>query len=305
MITPTYCVLVNWNLREDTLACVDSLIKAGQPAEQIIVVDNDSNDGSVIALQARYGEALWIIENAENVGFASAANQGAGRALTAGAEWIFLLNNDTVVDPDIFTAFERARRDYPHFRILAPLILFFDPPEKVWFFGDRLRGKTLVTTSLYKGQSRNQPMPEVTAVDFVNGCGMFVHREVYKKVGFFDESLFMYGEEVDFCWRARAKGFQSASISTAVMWHKVSRSAERVKPEMRYFRIRNQITFYRRYARGLVLPVMFGFTLLRILGIGVRDLLNQQAELIRPMVRGWTAGWFAKPQAPNYGNSNL
>jgi GT2 family glycosyltransferase len=303
MIRPFYSILVNWNLREDTLACIDSLIAAGQSPEQILVVDNGSSDGSVSALQEKYAGALWIIENATNVGFAQAANQGLARAFTAGAQWVFLLNNDTVVDPEIFNAFGKAQQEHPQYHILAPLILFFDDPEHIWFFGDRLVGRTLITTSLFQGQNRNQPIPDVTPVDFVNGCGMFIHREVYNKIGLFDESLYMYGEEVDFCWRARAAEFLSASVSAAVMWHKVSRSARRLKPEMRYFRIRNQVIFYRRYARGPILLLMFLFTLLRSLGIAGRDLMDRQPGLILPLIRGWFAGWFARTPTPTYGKS--
>ncbi len=183
MIDPFYSILVNWNLRDDTLACVDSLIAAGQSPEQIIVVDNGSSDGSVSALQERYQGALWIIENPTNVGFAQAANQGLARAFTAGAAWMFLLNNDTVVDQAIFTALEHAQQDHPGYKLLAPVILFFDEPERIWFFGDRRVDGTLITRSLYKNQPRDQPLADVTPVDFLNGCGMFIHRDVINKRG--------------------------------------------------------------------------------------------------------------------------
>ena len=74
---------------------------------------------------------------------------------------------------------------------------------------------------------------------------------------------------------------------------------------MRYYQIRNQVTFYRRYAQGLILPGMFLFTLVRGLVIGGRDLLNRQFKLIIPLARGWLAGWFARLPAPNYGKNHL
>ncbi len=301
MIRPFVSILVNWNLKDDTMDCIDSLIAAGQSPADIIVVDNGSSDGSVAALRARFGEALTIIANSENAGFAAAANQGIVEALARGSNWVFLLNNDTVVDRDIFSAFERARQGHPEFLILAPLILYHAFPDRIWFFGDRLRGSTLITRSLFKEGTRDQPLPEVAAVDFVSGCGMLVQREVFESIGNFDQGLFMYGEEVDFCWRARESGFRSAAVSGAVMWHKVSRSARRLKPEMRYFRIKNQITFYRRYAHGLNIPIMFLFTLARSLGIGGRDLLVRQPGLLVPLARAWFAGWFSPLPPPSYG----
>jgi hypothetical protein len=80
------------------------------------------------------------------------------------------------------------------------------------------------------------------------------------------------------------------------MWHKVSLSANRIRKQARFFRIRNQILFYRRYSQGVQRPIMFLLSSLRSMGIAVIDLVRWQPELIPPLIRGWKEGWLARDQ---------
>lgn len=291
MYSGLYIVIVNWNLVNDTSACIDSLIQAGASADQIILVDNGSSDGSVSALRTRFGTSLNIIENTHNLGFAHASNQGIQLALDQGAGWILLLNNDTLAAPDFLQEFEKAARSTALYAILAPMIFYHDAPDRIWYFGDHLIPGTLITTNPYHGKVYNNHLPELVPVDFVSGCAMLVRRDVFDQIGLLDASLVMYGEEVDFCWRARQAGFHLAALTKPRIWHKVSLSANRDKPRTRYLRIRNQVRFYKKYARGFLLLLMLLFSGLRIMGIIVSDLFKRQAPLIPPTLQGWMDGW--------------
>lgn len=298
MKTTIFCVLVNWNLKSDTIACIESLLNAGVPTRQIIVVDNGSVDGSLDAIAGRFSPKVNLIANKENLGYASGLNQGINQALSLGAEWVFVLNNDTLCSPDIFDTLGDALEKDDGISILAPLILYFDRPNQIWYTGDRLLPGSLITTSLYKNTRDSIDLPELLPVDFVSGCGMLINKDVFDKIGVFDTSLFMYGEEVDFCWRARQGGMRLVCATRAKMWHKVSASANKEQVQMRYFRIRNQNVFYRRYARGIQIPAMLLFTLLRNFRICISDLLQNQVALIPPLLRGWYDGWFGKKITP-------
>lgn len=286
-------VIVNWNLKEDTLACIDSLVAAGASPEQIILVDNGSTDGSVLAFRSRYGIGLQLVENQENFGFAQGSNQGIQIALDRGAEWILLLNNDTVVAPDFLHTILEAAKATDSFAILAPLIFYHADPDRIWYLGDHLISGTLITANPYRGKVYHHRLPDLLPVDFASGCAMLVNRAVFDRIGLFDPKLVMYGEEVDFCWRARLAGFRIAAATRAKIWHKVSLSADRDKPRTRYLRIRNQIWFYRKYARGFQRPLMFLFTILRSVLIGLSDLYKRQATLISPLFKGWRDGWLS------------
>ena len=298
MIDSFYSVIVNWNLKDDTLTCVNSLFAAGAKAGQVIVVDNGSSDGSVTALQERFGSSLQLIQSSQNLGFAGGNNLGIQHALDLGANWILLLNNDTYVAPTFLAEMENAVERNEGLSIIGPVILYHDFPERIWYFGDRLIPGLLATNSLYRGHIYHGQFPSLVPVDFVNGCGMLVKSDVFKRIGFFDTAYFMYGEEVDLCWRARTAGFRLAVATQAKMWHKVSASSNRDQPASRYLRIRNQIRFYRTYSRGLQLPVMLAFTWLRALYIALGDLTQGRVSLINPLIRGWIHGWM------NHKNTN-
>jgi GT2 family glycosyltransferase len=301
VIGSLYSVIVNWNLKDDTLTCVDSLFAAGAQAGQVIVVDNGSSDGSVTALQERFGSSLQLIQSSQNLGFAGGSNLGIQRALDLGASWILLLNNDTYVAPTFFTEMENAVERNEGLSIIGPVILYHAFPERIWYFGDRLIPGLLATNSLYRGHIYHGQFPSSVSVDFINGCGMLVKSDVFKRIGLFDTAYFMYGEEVDLCWRARAAGFRLAVATQARMWHKVSASSNRDQPASRYLRIRNQIRFYRTYSRGVQLLAMFVFTWLHALYIALGDLTHGRISLINPLIRGWIHGWLNHNNTIGYG----
>ena len=287
-------VIVNWNLKEDTLACVDSILTAGIDLEQIILVDNASIDGSAAAVQERFGPQIKIIKNETNLGFSGGNNIGIQSALEGLSSWIFLLNNDTIVDPAMFKELCSGVQEAQNYGIFAPLIFYYDAPEIIWSAGDQLIKGTLATKNLYHRKRKPADLPTLLDVDFVTGSGMLVRRSVVENIGLLDTSLFMYAEEVDFIWRARLAGYKVGCIPNAHLLHKVSLSANRDRPKARYLRIRNQIVFYRKYTSGLKLTIMFMIVLLRSAIMVMKDIGLRQTELILPLVRGWRDGWFSK-----------
>ncbi len=292
MIQPLYTIVVNWNLKEDTINCVESLFAAGTLAGQVVVVDNGSSDGSVETIRKRFSSSVHLIANEKNLGFGGGSNLGITFALECGANRVLILNNDTYVAPTFLRELEQAVHADDHYAIFGPVILFHDSPERIWYFGDRLLPGLLATNSLYRRQNDREDFPPIVSVDFISGCCMLIKRDVFEAIGLFDASYFMYGEDVDFCWRARRAGFRLAVATRAKMWHKVSLSAKRDQPTSRYLRIRNQNRFYRMHARGFQFPVMFAFSWLRTIRTGLDDLIHARFRSIAPLFRGWIDGWW-------------
>lgn len=307
MFTDLSIVIVNWNLKEDTIHCIDSLLIAGVLPNQIIVVDNGSTDGSMTAFTQKYQNELNVIDAKENLGFAGGNNLGIAYSLRQNIRWILLLNNDTSVAVDFLDKMHHAIQTAQGFSILSPVIFYFDEPEKVWYLGDRQIGNTLLTTSYYKNSKIDRDLPMVLPIDFANGAAMMIDRAVFEKIGLFNASLFMYAEEVDFCWRARLAGFKFACVTSAKIWHKVSKSSQGDHPRAFYLRTRNQIFFYRRYSKKVHLSFLFLFTLLRVLMISLSDVVRLKLDLIPARFRGWLDGWFLKLpiKTVNYGNSSV
>lgn len=298
-------ITVNWNLKDDTLECIDSLLAAGQDPEDIILIDNGSSDGSVIEFEKHYDDRIQMIKNQSNLGYAQAVNQGVILALAKNADWLFLINNDTIVSPDIFQKFYSTIQNHPQYLIQSPLIFYHEEPNRIWFAGAHLVPGTLLTRDKFRNREYNPEIPYIYPVDFVNGCGMLVNALVFEEIGLYDPRLIMYGEEVDFCWRAKLAGYQMATSTRAHMWHKISLSAKRDLPRTRYLKIRNQIYFYRKYSYGLQLLAHFLYSSSRCIYIMFKDILTSQTQLIKPLFQAWYSGWFVSVDQNNSAHEDI
>lgn len=294
MDTSIYSVIVNWNLAEETIHCVNSLLAAGAQPGHILVVDNGSMDHSSARLTHEFGAKLQIIASPTNVGFAAGNNLALQQALTQGAEWILLANNDTYVAPNFLTELQATVRQQPAYSLFGPLIFYHDEPQRIWSLGDQLIPGTLLTHGLHRNQLAPTRLAAFIPVDFLNACCILVHRRVFARIGLFDPHFFMYAEDVDFCWRARRAGFKLGCSTRAHMWHKVSRSTGPHHPTARYWRINNQITVYRRYAHSWQMPIMFLFTLLRSAKMGTIDFCAGRRLLAQKTFMAWRDGWFCR-----------
>lgn len=287
-----FIILVNWNLKNDTSTCIQSLVQAGADLSRLIVVDNGSEDGSVAHLRGQFGPALQVIELGTNLGFAAGTNLGIRAAIQQEAEWLLLINNDTWVAADFFEKLFKAIESRPDVSAFGPAIFYAGDPGILWYLGERLIPGTMLTFHGYRGKPLPADLPAVLPVDFLSGCAMLVKRKAFEDSGLLDAGLFMYGEEVDWCWRARRAGHSLAAVPSAAMWHKVSASANRTSARTRYLRVRNQIWGYRRYGNAAQRALLTAFTLLRVLGMSLRDLLAGEKELRQSAWRGWVDGWY-------------
>jgi GT2 family glycosyltransferase len=288
---PLTIVIVNWNLKHETCACIDSLNNAGIKLHQIIVVDNGSNDGSIESITHRYGKSIHIISNPENYGFASASNQGIKFSKELGAKWIMLLNNDTIVKDDFLEVILPFLEGNYQYSILAPAIYFHDEPNLIWYLGDRLIPGTLITVNPYQGKPLPKDLPKLLPVDFANGCAMIVRSNVFEEIGYFNPLLYMYGEEVEFCWRARQAHIKIAAIPGATVWHKISMSADSVKKRSQYLKIRNQIYFYNHYSFGFTKLIMLFYSMINLILRIIRIIPENRIDIYYALMLGWFDGW--------------
>jgi GT2 family glycosyltransferase len=172
-------------------------------------------------------------------------NVGLRHALAQGAGSILVLNNDTVVAPTMVQVLLEAEAQLGGPGILGPAIYHFADPERLWRLGDS-RHRWLPMPRPAKLPPDLSPFP----VDYVTGCAMLVRREVFERVGPFDERYFMYFEDADLCRRARDAGFRVWCVPRARMWHKVSLTARRDLPLNRYHQVLGQVRFYREHPHG-------------------------------------------------------
>lgn len=241
-------IILNWNGRQDTLACLESVAKIRARDCRIIVADNGSTDGSLEAISNCYPD-VCLIDNKENLGFAAGNNSAICGALDSGSEYIFLLNNDTIVDERIIDAFLSAASKMPRTAVFGAKIYFHADPQRLWYAGGYWDAKTLSFNEHGAGQLDRGQYDQLTETEWVIGCAMFVRAEVFREVGLLEPSFFLNNEEVDFCSRVRRAGYTCAYVPQARLWHKVSVSfGGEDSPLKEYFSARNRLLWAQRNA---------------------------------------------------------
>lgn len=236
-------VVLNWNGLGDTLECLESLAGLDYPRYRVLVVDNGSTDGSPVAIRQRFPD-VEVIETGENLGYAGGNNVGLRYALAQGADYVLLLNNDTVVAPDMLRWLVEAAEKDPRVGVAGPMIYYHDQPEVVWSVGggiDWRRGQTWMIGLDEPDDGRFGTEPR--EVDFITGCAMLVRAAALREAGLLDERFFLYYEEVEWCVRIRRAGYRIIHVPAAKMWHKISPQAQSDSPLVHYYMSRNRLLF--------------------------------------------------------------
>ena len=238
-------ILLNWNGKKDTLECLASLQNVRSPSFQPIVVDNGSTDDSVAIIRAAHPE-IPILENGANLGFAGGNNPGIQWALSKGAEWILLLNNDTIVDPDFLHAFLQAAAEKPKAKILGAKIYNYHSPAVIDHLGGLSDQKSLNSFPPRK-EKPTMAIPSkrcsrsIMCAERHSSC----IGSVPETIGWLKPRV-LFWEETDFCMRARRRGFEVWTAPKAKIWHKVSSSFVGGKPHMHYFWWRSRVLWLER-----------------------------------------------------------
>ena len=242
-------IILNWNNYEDTIACVHSVQKSTYPRYEIIIVDNGSTNGSQKILEKEFPH-LKVIQTGKNLGYSGGNNQGIRCALERGAELLWVLNPDTVVAPD---ALEKMGREVNKtgIGVVAPKIYFYDSPNKVWFVGGILNMRTGQVGHEHEGEVDEGQFDKENKLEWATGASLLIKREVFGKIGLFDERYFLFYEDVDFCVRAGVAGFKIFFAPKAKIWHNVGASVGRETPNNTYYITRSRLYFVRKFNRPL------------------------------------------------------
>lgn len=252
-------IVVNWNGRDVTLDCLDSLADASYPNAEIIVVDNASSDGSVEAIRTRFPQ-VTLLAMPDNLRFAGGNNAGMREALSRGADMVLLLNNDTVVHPEFLTHMVARMEAHPSCGMVAPKILYHDRPDTIWFAGGEISMWTGTMKHIGIRETDRGQYDTAREISYASGCCVLVRADVIRAIGMLDESYHMYTEDADWSMRVRRAGYAVIYEPAARVWHKVSVS---VGGHLSRFKMKNKFAsnmrFFWRYAgwhQRLVFPWM-------------------------------------------------
>ena len=256
-------VVLNWNRAELLLECLESLAAQRFRDFEVIVVDQGSRDGSAAQVQARFGEAVRLIENPDNLGFAEGCNLGI-RA--ASGRWIALLNNDAAADPLWLEELVKAGRSRPRIGLVACRILGRLERDRI----DNV-GVAVYPDGMNRGRAHGERdgglYEEGFPVFLPSGCACLLRREMLEETGLFDQSFFAYSEDTDLALRGRLLGWECGFAPRAAVYHRYSATAGKVSSLKVFYAERNRIWLLLRYFPAWNLVFSPAWTLLRYLAL--------------------------------------
>lgn len=269
---PLAAVVLNYRTPAQTRLAVRSLQAAHRKPDEIVIVDNASNDGSVELLRDAV-PAARVIACDRNLGFSGGCNAGIRAALSSGAGYVLLVNSDAVLAPGAIDRLIAVMRADPRIGIAAPVLLSREEPDHIASAGISFSTRTGRMRHRGAGRRLASLAPgSVHVVDAVSGCVVLIRKAVFERAGLLDEAYFFSFEDVEFCLRARAAGFLTACVHDAVAYHEGGRTIGRRSARRVYFATRNHLR----------LAMQAGSTAGRPLRAGVVLGLNAAYVLVSP-----------------------
>ncbi len=282
-----YTVILNWNGLADTTACLDSLKKVTYPDYRVVVVDNGSKDNEGLLLKEIFGNYVHLIQNAENLGFVGGNNIGIRHALDKRAHYVLLLNNDTTVEPDFLNRLVAAGETYPTIGILGPKVYLDRDRRMLWSAGGLI---DYITSFTYKN-TQAEPYnfySEVVRVGYIIGAAMLIKREVIEKIGLLDERFFAYEEDIEYCVRAYRHNYDSALVTTSVVYHSPGSSTQAVPELPYYYQNRNSYLKMRAIFADNEHRIFYGTIFMMVV-----NLINMTRAFRDEGWAGWRRAWAA------------
>lgn len=255
-------VLINWNGKQDTIECIQSLsaLEMRNHDVDIVVVDNGSDDDSATSIPKKFPH-VKLVRLDQNTGFTGGCNAGIQKSMQIGAEYVWLLNNDTTVHTDaLYKLVETfAKHDIG---IVGSKIYFSKGHEYhkdrytksqqgkvIWYAGGMIDWNNVYASHRGVDEVDQGQYDELEETMFVTGCSMMISKSLIQDIGLFDERFFLYLEDVEYCMRAKRNGYKVVYNPSSMVWHKNAQSSDGPGNKTHdYYLTRNRILFGMKYA---------------------------------------------------------
>lgn len=283
-------IVLNWNGETYIAKCLDSLLEQTYPNYEVLVVDNGSTDGSVELLES-YVPRIRLILNHENLGFAAGNNVAIKEA---NGEYLVLFNNDAIAHREWLERLVAGALIPPQAGLASGPIYYYEPNDVIWCTGLRMDMLTGIGWLLDFAQSHFEPNDDI---DYIPACALLVRRRVFDEIGLLDERFFVYGEDVDFCLRAKRSGFSLKLIPDAIVWHMVSLSEKQAPARSQRLRAKSSFKLIFKLWPLWCLPLTI---MLRLTIIPVTYVLLFRYQFNYPII-AWHAFFVTLAEERRYG----
>ena len=249
---------INKKLTDQCLESVENLNMKGLSLQTIVINNNPREN--LENLEEKFTDFVFI-KTGKNLGFAGGNNFGIKQALESKTNWVFLINNDTILDKDLVVRLIEAGEADGKIGILGSKIYFapgfefrqerYKPNERgkvFWYPGGLIDWQNVLASHRGVDEVDKGQYDEQIETDFVSGCAMFVKSEVFKRIGLLDERYFLYWEDAEFCQRAKKAGYKVVYTPKAKLWHANAGSSAVGGSLQDYYLTRNRLLFGIKYA---------------------------------------------------------
>lgn len=286
-------VILAYNNYVDTAECLQSAMEVSYPALSIWLVDNGSQDETA-RRAVEDSPAVRVVQTGRNLGVAGGFNAGIIAALQSGADYVFILNNDTAMEPDIISVMVSDAEAHLDYGILMPKILYYGARDRIWSIGARYRRFPPAIVMLGLDQPDAPPFTAARFLEYAPTCALLIPRQVFKAVGLLDPGYFFFYDDWDYSLRVRAAGYKIAYIPQARLYHKVSRTIQLKGRSPFFWRTwgRSGAHFYHRHGRP-----PFVAALIHLGYLALREGLRNGPAAARHFVAGSIEG-YRQPLAP-------
>ncbi len=267
-----YVVVLNWNGWRDTAECLSSLLRLEYENQRLLVVDNGSTDDSVLRLRSDFPE-IEILETGINLGFAGGNNIGIRHALAQGAEFVWLVNNDTKIHSRALTAMVETAHSDVRIGAVGSVLYHMEQPDTIQYWGGgRVNvwlGRSFVFTKKV----------EDDRIQFLGGASILLRRQALEEIGLLDDGFFMYWEDSDLCFRLLEADWKLAVASESKIWHKQCGSTGKKSSQVDLLMRVSMVRFLKRHAPIPFLSIFIGVGLMIGNRIVQRDWVRASALL--------------------------
>jgi GT2 family glycosyltransferase len=244
-------VILNWNSPHETCTAVESVLRTSYPNFSVLVIDNGSTDDSIAILEKITNEYVQLIKSPANMGFTGGSNLGFDLALQSDADYVWLVNNDSVVDFSTLSSLVSIAEHDGTIGLISPVIASLQEPSKLLNAG----GLYVPEIPAFNSTKNLQEAHEWAATSpdrvMLMGTALLVRVALIRMIGTLDPAMFAYWEDTDFSLRSIKAGFRNVVDFDSKIYHKeksADTAAHEMKPHYWYYMARNEIRFWKKHA---------------------------------------------------------
>ncbi|MBI2034597.1 MAG: glycosyltransferase family 2 protein, partial [Candidatus Levybacteria bacterium] len=255
---------IHFGAKQNTVDFLVSLEHLSRRSVQIdvVIIDNNAKESFSNNAYKAKNFKLTVLENKENLGFAGGHNVGIRYALNSGADYVLVVNNDTIVDKGLVEELVSVAEENKEIGVVAPKIYFAkgfefhkgkyttsEEGKVFWYAGGITDWRNIIARHRGVDEVDHGQYNTIEETDFASGCCMLIKKEIFGKVGLFDEKYFLYYEDSDLCERIKQTGYKIMYSPKAILWHKNASSAGGSGSFLQdYYISRNRMIFGMKYA---------------------------------------------------------